>query len=146
MNDVNVNDYMPKEWIACTCGPVVICSVIAQGIMSNRHPVWVSPICFALCVALSGWPVTAVSQGGLLDLETDCGELHLLLLLSWVLISISSAVCKSPQCPIVPHLHTACCDRTCYEGDHHCGYDWYVMTVTVALLETRIGRFCLAIF
>lgn len=48
---------------------VVICYVIARGIMSNRHPVRVSSICFALCVALSGRPVTVVSQGRLLDLE-----------------------------------------------------------------------------
>ena len=51
-------------------GPAVICFVIAKGIMSNGRLVWVSPICFALCVALSGWPVTAVSRGGLLDSGT----------------------------------------------------------------------------
>lgn len=71
INDDDVNDYMPGEWIGYTCRLVVIGFVIAQGIMSNRPPVWVSLICFALYVALSGWPVTAVSQAGLLDLETS---------------------------------------------------------------------------
>lgn len=77
---------------------VVICYVIARGIMSNRHPVRVSSICFALCVALSGQPVTVVSQGSLLDLEigrfkptpcavTDADQHY-------------SAVCKLPQCTL----------------------------------------------
>lgn len=69
MNDDNVNVRVPAQWIGRTWRPAVICFVIAEGIMSNRRPVWVSLICFVLC-PLSGWPVTAVSQGGLLDLET----------------------------------------------------------------------------
>lgn len=89
-----------QESILAPVSFAVICFVIARGIISSSHPAWVGPICFALVLHYLA-DLSKLNHREVYWIQRlACLRFHLHLLLSWVQISISCAVCDLPQCPL----------------------------------------------